>query len=195
MIEQLSNDTASIKASEEQRTEKLDEAIADFERTINNLKEASRKRDDDTRRLGDDVRTLQDMIPRAMKTQEKTADDRLKDLGQELKSLKTLLNNRVSSNTANTSRPTSSISAMYGNSTQTTSTASGHAPTPSTGSENASETPEQKQDNPHPLGRFASGKGGIPSWQMAAQKTKQTDGEQSEATESNTTGDASASAT
>lgn len=175
LIEQLSNDTAVIKESEEQRTEKLDAALADFERTVSELKEASRKRDDDTRRLGDDVRGLQDLVPRAIKAQEKSADDRLKDLGQELKSLKTLLNNRVSGSHSTSSRPTSALSGAANTTSQPAPQTNGHV-----GGESPSTASEQNSESPNPLGRFTSGKGGIPSWQMAASKASQGHGGKSD---------------
>ncbi|KAL9083075.1 MAG: hypothetical protein Q9159_006005 [Coniocarpon cinnabarinum] len=180
LIEQLSSDTANIKASEEQRTEKLDAAIADFERSVTELKEASHKRDDDTRRLGDDLRQMQDLIPKAMKTQEKNADDRLRDLGQELKSLKTLLANRMGAPAAASSpKPTASTNGASSVSAGSTVIANGPTPESSVNTGTAP-TPEPQQDSANPLARFSAGKGGIPSWQMAATKTAESSGSQQE---------------
>ena len=134
------------------------------------LRDASKKRDDDTRRLGDDVRGLQDMIPKAMKTQEKSQDDRLRDLSQELKSLKTLLTNRIRGSAPSPApRPSQNTSAVNGNNASNTPAPNGTAPDSGTKTA-ADSTPEPQQDASNPLARFSAGKGGIPSWQMAASK-------------------------
>lgn len=62
---------------------------------IGDLKTASRRREDEARRISDDVRGLKDLIPRAMELQKESTDGRLKELNMELKSLKTLVSTRM----------------------------------------------------------------------------------------------------
>lgn len=95
LLEQLSTDTATLKSAEETRTQKLDSALADLESTIAALKESERRRDDDARRTADEVRGLRDLIPKALESNKESQEQRLRELGTELKSLKTLVGNRV----------------------------------------------------------------------------------------------------
>lgn len=62
---------------------------------ISELKLASRRQEDENRRIADDVRGLRDLIPKALEGQKETTDGRLKELGAELRSLKMLVGNRV----------------------------------------------------------------------------------------------------
>ena len=94
LIEQLSTDTAALKTAEEARTERLDGALKDVENLVADLKNSSRRRDDETRRISDEVKSLKDAIPKALEGAREGNENRLKELGTELKSLKTLLGNR-----------------------------------------------------------------------------------------------------
>ena len=199
LIDQLSKDTAAIKESEEARKERLDSALSDFESAIQELKDASKRRDEDTKRINDEVRNLQNMIPKAMKQQEENSDERLKDLNSELKSLKTLLGNRLggpSSNSTqqksapvvNGSGPNHSATMSTGtNGNATGSIAGGSSDTP-----HAMNSPVPDRSNTSsPYGRFTSGKGGIPAWQMAASKKNELErSENKDTPETSTTGDA-----
>ncbi|KAF9889123.1 peroxisomal membrane protein pex14 [Aspergillus nanangensis] len=100
LIEQLSTDTASLKSAEEARTERLDSALREVESLVTDLKSASRRRDDDTRRISDEVKSLKDAIPKALEGAREGNEGRLRELGTELKSLKTLLGNRLGSGSA-----------------------------------------------------------------------------------------------
>lgn len=84
-----------LKASETSRTERLDTAISEMESVLASLKESNKRRDDDARRTEDEIRGLRALIPKAMEAQKESQDARLKELGTELKSLKTLVGNRV----------------------------------------------------------------------------------------------------
>lgn len=95
LIEQLSTDTAALKSAEEARTERLDVALKDVESLVADLKNSSRRRDDETRRISDEVKSLKDAIPKALEGAREGNENRLKELGTELKSLKTLLGNRL----------------------------------------------------------------------------------------------------
>ncbi|EON65277.1 hypothetical protein W97_04515 [Coniosporium apollinis CBS 100218] len=95
LLDQLATDTAALKASETSRTERLDTAISEMESVLASLKESNKRRDDDARRTEDEIRGLRALIPKAMEAQKESQDARLKELGTELKSLKTLVGNRV----------------------------------------------------------------------------------------------------
>lgn len=96
LLEQLNTDTAALKASEEARTSRLDNALGEVESVLASLKESSKRQGDDNRRIEDDVRGLRDLIPKALDAQKEANDNRLKELSTELKSLKTLVGNRMS---------------------------------------------------------------------------------------------------
>ncbi|RDL42004.1 Uncharacterized protein BP5553_01983 [Venustampulla echinocandica] len=176
LLEQLSKDTDTLKASEQARTERLDNALTEVETVISELKSASRRREEESRRMGEEVRGLKDLIPKAMEGQKETTDTRLKELNTELKSLKTLMGQRLN--------PTASASpSSFGRTT------SSPAPTPSTNNVNGTPVTEASVPKPASVtdgsgtesvasvqGRTASpfntglpaGKAAIPSWQLAA---------------------------
>ncbi|RAL58588.1 hypothetical protein DID88_003948 [Monilinia fructigena] len=79
LLDQLAKDTETLKTSEQERTERLDIALTEVETVINELKSASRRRDEESRRIGDEVRGLKDLIPRAMEGQKEATDNRLKE--------------------------------------------------------------------------------------------------------------------
>ncbi|RFU35402.1 hypothetical protein B7463_g990, partial [Scytalidium lignicola] len=181
LLDQLAKDTETLKSAEQTRTERLDSALADVENVINDLKMASRRREEDSRRIGDEVRTLKDLIPTAIESQKTTTDNRLKELNSELKSLKTLLSQRM--NTPTPAAPTSfSRTPGSGTSVATTSTqpttVSG---TTVNGSTSSDSTPKVSNgiggDSPSSLPPRSSspfttgvlaGRAAIPAWQMAA---------------------------
>lgn len=96
LLEQLNTDTQALKDSEEARTSRLDNALGEVESVLASLKESSKRQGDDNRRIEDDVRGLRDLIPKALDAQKEANDNRLKELSTELKSLKTLVGNRMS---------------------------------------------------------------------------------------------------
>lgn len=183
LIDQLSRDTAAMKVSEEVRKERLDSALSDFENAIQELKDASKRRDEDTRRIGDEVRNLQNMIPKAMKQQEENADERLRDLNSELKSLKTLLGNRMGGPAGNNTQQKSApmLNGAGPNQSSTVGpgingSATGNAAGGSSDTSHVTNSPVPDSSNTSsPYGRFTSGKGGIPAWQMAASKKNESE--------------------
>lgn len=154
------------------------------------LKNASRRRDDDTRRIQDEVKALQSAIPRSLEGAREGNESRLRELSNELRSLKTLLGHRLSgsgtpaasvpartpggSSQPGTPRPTeehgSSVAGAVSGASQTasaehqsqTTSAGKVAQTPSAGQ--ASNPGSLGQGPLSQLGRSAS----IPAWQMAA---------------------------
>jgi peroxin-14 len=194
LLEQLNTDTAALKASEEARTERLDNALGEVESVLASLKESSKRQGDDNRRIEDDVRGLRDLIPKALDAQKEANDNRLKELSTELKSLKTLIGNRMSA-PAPAPVPRVPTTPYYGSSangtstpavTATTQPASTEQPTStppaassampggaSTGAANGTASASTPAAEPKPVQSWrgsAGGRAAIPAWQMAAAK-------------------------
>lgn len=181
LIDQLSTDTAALKAAEDVRTERLDAALKDVENLVADLKTSSRRRDDETRRISDEVKTLKDAIPKALEGAREGNENRLKELGGELKSLKVLLGNRL----GGSGGATSAAGRALGSATPSPVTTPQPAPeattpaAPTTNGLQPTVTPAEQEPTPvaaaapapqstdsplSKLGRSAS----IPAWQMAA---------------------------
>jgi peroxin-14 len=194
LLEQLNTDTAALKASEEARTERLDNALGEVESVLGSLKESSKRQGDDNRRIEDDVRGLRDLIPKALDAQKEASDNRLKELSTELKSLKTLIGNRMSA-PAPAPVPRVPTAPYYGSSangastpaaTATTQPASTEQPSTaepkasstmpggaSTGAANGTASASTPAAEPKPVQSWRGSAGGratIPAWQMAAAK-------------------------
>ncbi|CAE7214739.1 hypothetical protein PTNB85_06871 [Pyrenophora teres f. teres] len=217
LLEQLNTDTSALKASEEARTSRLDDALGEVESVLLTLKESSRRQGDDNRRIEDDVRGLRDLIPKALESQKEATDTRLKELSTELKSLKTLIGNRMSAPAA--PRPQNATSGYYGAGQSSAAstpgvngTSAASAPTPqsssapaqseSTNGINTAEsqtngnataasasTPSTEKSLPS-YGRGPAGRAAIPAWQMAA--AKKTEDAKKDTSESGTATEASA---
>ncbi|QSZ30184.1 hypothetical protein DSL72_004704 [Monilinia vaccinii-corymbosi] len=182
LLDQLAKDTETLKTSEQERTERLDIALTEVETVINELKSASRRRDEESRRIGDEVRGLKDLIPKAMEGQKEATDNRLKELAVELKSLKTLMGqrmnppssmnpyNRVQSSTLPSSPITSvttpSNSTPVGESLTESITPRPASVSTSSGTE-AVASLQGRSASPFNTGAPAGG-AKIPAWQMAA---------------------------
>ncbi|KAL5378016.1 hypothetical protein DPSP01_009458 [Paraphaeosphaeria sporulosa] len=221
LLDQLNTDTSALKASEEARTARLDNALGEMESVLASLKESSKRQGDDNRRIEDDVRGLRDLIPKALDAQKDATDTRLKELSSELKSLKTLVGNRMGAGAA---RPpaTTTPPSYYGSgqplgSAPTANNISGAAtPTPAPVSAPATPAPEQPTASTSvsdsqgtsagttpapapekpaaassPYGRMANGRAAIPAWQMAA--AKKNEESKKDTSESGTAVEASAS--
>lgn len=186
LIDQLSTDTAALKSAEEARTERLDAALLEVENVLAGLKSSTQRRDDETRRISDEVKNLKDSIPKALEGAREGNEERLRELGTELRSLKTLLNNRLSTSSsvatpvsgrpvgsATTTEPASSstpsVPATPPSNIASASASSVPAPT------NQTSTSTTSSNLLSQLGRPAS----IPAWQMAAANRSKT---QSQAT-------------
>ncbi|KAK0708218.1 peroxisomal membrane anchor protein conserved region-domain-containing protein [Lasiosphaeris hirsuta] len=190
LVEQLAKDTEALKAAEQERTERLDTALGELESVLTELKSANRRRDDEAQRVRDDVLGLKDAVPRALNNQKDLTDTRLREVNAELKSLKTLITQRMNPTATSTSvgnylRPSS------GNATPASVPAvSSSAATPIGGSEitgnvnghgkaaSVEDEPKFPQSASSSIGRsspFSSGMSGaakasIPAWQMMAAK-------------------------
>ena len=178
LLDQLAKDTEALKASEKSRTEKLDATLAEVESVVGDLKTASRCREDESRRITDEVRGLKDLIPKAMEGQREATDNRLKELNTELKSLKTLMSQRMnpltSSSTSQYGRTAGvGASTVTSNSGNANATSSGESASPKptsasngTGSESVASL-QGRAASPFNTGA-PSGRAAIPAWQMAA---------------------------
>ncbi|PMD55669.1 uncharacterized protein K444DRAFT_567715 [Hyaloscypha bicolor E] len=179
LLDQLAKDTEELKSSEQARTERLDAALTEVESVINELKTSSKRREEESRRIGDEVRGLKDLIPKAMEGQKETTDSRLRELNTELKSLKTLMGQRMNPGATTSTNPygrTSGIgSSPAATSTNTNTNGSSFAdattPKPAsvsngTGTE-AVASLQSRSSTPFNTGVPAS-KAAIPVWQMAA---------------------------
>jgi len=178
LVEQLAKDTDMLKAAEQARTTKLDATISDLETVMSDLKAANRRRDDEAQRVRDDVQSLKDSIPRAMNNQKDLTDNRLREVNAELKSLKTLITQRM--NPASASASTSSYTRPGLGGVGTTSSP---AVTPAAESIKGETKDEPKtttyqdfsnnnnNNNNRTASPFGSGmqsKASIPAWQMMA---------------------------
>ena len=95
LIDQLATDTAAIKTAESERTERLDTALQEVESVLSDLKLSNKRREEDSRRIGDEVRALKDAIPKALEGWKSDGDGKLREIGNELSSLKKLVGNRM----------------------------------------------------------------------------------------------------
>ncbi|KAK2809615.1 hypothetical protein FQN50_003672 [Emmonsiellopsis sp. PD_5] len=178
LLDQLSTDTATLKATEEARTERLDAALREVENVVTELKSSSRRRDDESRRVAEEVRSLKDGIPKAIDGAKEGNDKRLKELGAELKSLKVLLGNRLGSTAGAASSPTPTASRPTSTATEPSSSRPGvngttsapqvpsstpaPAPTPYPAA-----TPAPRENTSSPFSQLGK-PAAIPAWQMAA---------------------------
>lgn len=175
LLEQLAADTEALKTSEQERTERLDSTLDDVDSVIARMSEANARRDDEGRRISDQVCVLKDMIPKAMESQKEAQDQRLKDLANEMKSLKTLLNNRMSQPPTNstyssaTVRPFPTTGPRPNSAATTEPENSDSTPQPET---KPSPVPDRSMSS-SPYGRVMNGRAAIPAWQMAAAKKSQ----------------------
>ncbi|KFY91908.1 hypothetical protein V500_04400 [Pseudogymnoascus sp. VKM F-4518 (FW-2643)] len=188
LLDQLSKDTDALKSAEEQRTTRLDAALADVESAISELKTSARRRDDESRRTADEVRSLKDLIPKAIDGQKESTDARLVELNAELKSLKKLMGQRMAPAspqpstfgvgpsaraTITPSNITPAPSAPQSNGTSSPAApASEGGPKPASvsngkGIESTASLPGRGSSTPYSAG-VPTGRAPIPAWQMAA---------------------------
>lgn len=194
LIDQLATDTAAIKESESERTEKLDTTLKDVGSVIEDLKASNTRREAESRIIADQVTGLKDMVPKALEGWKASGDAKLEELGQEVQSLKKLLENRVG-RPSGAPIPTSrgyangngksrdSLSALNSANTESTTTnaesASG-SPAPAPG------VTVPKRESTPLRGFERSDRRAIPEWQMAAPTEKTESAASSQNAESGT---------
>ena len=178
LIEQLAADTAALKTAEEERTARLDAALEEVEAVVAELKGANQRREEEARRMGDEVRGLRDLIPKALDGWKADGDARLKDVGAELRSLKMLVGNRVGGQGVGNRPAGRAVDGVGGGNTSGAGPSSSSYPRP---------TSPEKQEEPSSSSAVAPGvdapkrdtsssfnfgsrssRRGIPAWQLAA---------------------------
>lgn len=186
LIEQLASNTAALKASEQERTEKLDKALEDVNAVVQEIKNANNRRESENRILVDQLQGLRDLVPQALEGWRAQGDNRLDDLGGELRSLKKLVANRVGSGAVTSSRSSSALatererekekdvsgvsetgSATSNVSAQVMGKAGHELPRSESGIPANPFATALKRDG-LTQGKRGSGKAVIPAWQMAA---------------------------
>ena len=95
LLDTLSEDTTKLKEAEEERTKRLDTAIAEIETIVADLKTANQRREDDSKRMESEIKNIKDSLPRAIDTVKEGSEKQLKELSTELSSLKSLMQNRA----------------------------------------------------------------------------------------------------
>lgn len=105
LLDTLSEDTTKLKEAEEERTKRLDSAIGDIETIIADLKTANQKREDDSRRMETEIKSMRDSLPRAIDTVKEGNEKQLRELSSELSSLKALMQNRAASSASSYNIP------------------------------------------------------------------------------------------
>ncbi|KAL7272951.1 peroxisomal membrane protein pex14 [Rhizina undulata] len=191
LLDTLKTDTAALKTAEEDRKSRVDAALAEVESVVQSLKDAGKRREDESKRVGDEVRGLRDLIPKALEGQKESQKKALEDLQSELKSLKQLVMNRTNAgrpsfmpNGGNIATPPLDPGAAA-NSTLTTGTGTGAMSTTAgiplggngmgtgqslgtLGNGGNALMSLQRKDSPSGLPFGAGTSRAIPSWQLPA---------------------------
>lgn len=189
LIDQLSTDTAAVRAAETSRADKLDTTLSSITSVIEDLKAANVRRESEARIAAAQVAGLKDQIPQALESWKQGEDVKIEEVRGEVLSLKKLLQNRVGVGSAQTPNMGVGRGAMYGGYTAGSTPAeldkSSGPSTPSAGglSANGVESQDQVTDAVAPApgvtapkresssSRFGKGGGAaIPAWQMATKK-------------------------
>ena len=189
LLDTLTSDTTALKEAEEQRTKRLDSAITDIEGVIADLKAANTKREDDSRRMETEIRSMKESLPRSIDNVKDASERQLKELSTELQSLKLLMSNRMGGSTGLPGQGVpktqpANISSVATNAAQTPTpeTAPGSSANvtgvntpgkvPSFAMPSSANVPSANQ-RPASTGPTSmatgSSKAAIPAWQMAAQ--------------------------
>lgn len=176
MLSILQRDTDQVKELNSEQNKKVETALSLVDSAVKDMQEKTARRETDIRRLGLELDQIREMIPKAIDAVKAAQGEALTDLGGELRSLKTLLQNRLKA----TSAPFNAgpASATTSNSTSAAPTtavpAAAQKATPaslpaSNAASNPSASPTPKTTPSDPLARFSSRAGnGIPEWQKSA---------------------------
>ena len=182
LIEQLAIDTAAIKDSESERTEKLDTTLKDVGSVIEDLKAANTRREAESRIIANQVTDFKDMVPKALEGWKASGDAKLEELGQEVQSLKKLLENRVGRPSAaptpagrghpnSTEKSRDNLSTLNSGKSGTTTTNAESVSSSSTPAPAPGVTVPKRESTPL-RGFERSDRRAIPAWQMAAATEK-----------------------
>ena len=170
-----------MKASEVERSEKLDGTLKDVDTVIADLKAANSKRETESRMIADQVQGLKDLVPKALEGWKANGDARLDDLSQEMQSLKRLIENRAGKSigsSTSTSRgypqPATSEydkpsnSPLHGSVSNAASTSSVGEPSSTPALAPGVDTPKEGGSPLKKWGQGTDRRAAIPAWQMAA---------------------------
>lgn len=176
LLDQLATDTQELKDSESERKLRLDHALAEVESVVAKMKEANDSREMEAKRMARELEEIKAQIPEAIQKEKDGMDGRLKDLAGEMKSLKTLVANRVGGGVVSTPRTTGPYSTQITSGIGGTGAASPPVQAPETNGaveeveKPTSVLPERSSASLPYSGRTLGGKAQIPSWQLAAKK-------------------------
>lgn len=188
LLEQLTTDTEELKNSERSRTERLDHALAEVETVVAKMREANENRESEAKRMVKELDEIKESIPQAIQREKEAMDGRVKDLAVEMKSLKTLVSNRMGGAQTQNQRPvpgsfnsqTPSTNGVDGASAPVSQTNGVASPspadtptngTPSTANLFPKDTEVRPQSSNSPYSsRVLNGKAAIPEWQKRAKE-------------------------
>jgi len=193
ILDTLKADTAALKSAEEDRKARVDAALEEVESVVQDLKNAGKRRENESKRVGDEVRGLRDLIPKALEGQKESQKKALEDLQTELKSLKQLVMNRTaparpsyvpmgnigtppldpgaaSSTPSSVTQSAIAQSAINGLSAAAQGLGTGGSALGGLEAKTTPSAPVQYRG----LGAGVGGKQSIPSWQMAAARANST---------------------
>ena len=191
LLEQLSTDTQELKDAESSRKERLDRALAEVESVVSKMKEANEHRESEAKRWGREMEEIREQIPQAIQREKEGTEGKLKDLAVEMKSLKTLVANRMGQ--PQRASPSLQQQAPNGVNGVVNGTGGGGGsgaavpatpPADTTGAGVNGSVVEENAEKPAPAstlpersstgsafaGRTLGGKAHIPAWQLAAKK-------------------------
>ena len=184
LLDQLATDTQELKDSEQERKQRMDHALAEVESVIGKMKEANEARELEAKRTTRELEDIKEQIPQAIQREKETTEGRSKDLAVEMKTLKTLVSNRMGGGGA-PQRTTPSFSSHATNGVNGTGAAAPAVQSPETTTTATTTTngavedaekpagsvlPEPRANSSPYAGRVLGGKAQIPSWQLAAKK-------------------------
>jgi peroxin-14 len=218
LLDQLATDTQELKDAEAARKERLDRALGEVESVISKMKEANENREYEAKRWGREMEEVKEQIPLAIQREKEGMEGRLKDLAAEMKSLKTLVGNRM----GQSQRPSFGTQAGGVNGVNAPSAAAvGAPPTPTPqaevngggvagsapsgsvvvedgekqGQRSSSALPDRSGAGSPYSSRLLGGKPQIPDWQLAAKKRKEEAAAKESAVNGSTAQDVSESGT
>lgn len=110
LLDQLATDTQELKDAEAARKQRLDAALGEVESVISRMKQANDERELESKRIAREISEIRDQIPKAIEREKEQTENRLKDLATEMKSLKTLVGNRMQGGGVAPTRTTPSYS-------------------------------------------------------------------------------------
>jgi peroxin-14 len=182
LLDQLASDTQELKDAEASRTTRLDKALSEVEAVIGKMKEANENRETESRRMAREMTEIREQIPKSIEKEREGTDARLKELGTEMKSLKTLVASRMAGGAPRANTGYTPPAAQQAPTPVPTTPAAPAATSTETNSVKDSPAPEAEKfatgpERPVSASSFGSGArtlGGkppaIPAWQLAAKK-------------------------